>query len=137
MRREDKFVLSHRPYAVDLSSLRLRMDPAIHSTWEDWWMVDAVWFRRRKGVTVACVGFLDDLQHTAPKDAAEFLAAHDNGTYGGDCLGRWDGTRYWGATQDPDANMQYLALLRRLLADFQTSPNDPPLPATYSGWWRF
>ena len=51
MYREDKFVMSHRGYAVDLSSLHQRFYEH-----DEWYMVDAVWFRRKNGVTAACVG---------------------------------------------------------------------------------
>jgi len=121
MRRETKFVVSRRPYAVDLSSLRTLERPAI---------VNAVWFRRRQSITVACVGILWDYQDPNPKDAAEFLERHDDGSYGGDCLGRWDGQRYWGA-QEPHVIEEHLALLKPMLANY------PNVPDAYDGWWRF
>lgn len=52
MLREDRFVQSHRPYAVNLASFRtidpddgngITADPA---KWT-WARIDAVWFRRR------------------------------------------------------------------------------------------
>jgi hypothetical protein len=127
MIREDRFLISHRPYAIDLDSLRVG-DPSQSGC--HWAMVNAVWFRRRQGVTVACIGTLRDLQDAAPKDAAEFLARHDDGRYGGDCNGRWDGEHYWGA-QKPDVIEEHLALLRPMLANY------PNVPAGYDGWWRF
>jgi hypothetical protein len=143
MIREGKFVLSHRPYAVDLASFHT-IDPnngdgltAEPSEWT-WARIDAVWFRRRgtgygalkRMVTVACVGHLRDLQRPPPVDAADFLARHDDGRYGGDCEGRWDGERYWGS-QLPDIIEQHLELLRPMLAAY------PAVPAAYDGWWRF
>ena len=50
MNREDRFVISRKPYAVDLSSFRL-MERDPDKTWA-WYTVDAVWFRRRRGETV-------------------------------------------------------------------------------------
>lgn len=128
MIREDRFLISRRPYAVDLSSLRTEPSPGATSRW--WCHIDAVWFRRRQGVTVACIGTLRDLQDTAPGDAAEFLARHTDGRYGGDCEGRWDGIGYWGA-QEPDVIAAHLELLRPMLDNF------PAIPAGYDGWWRF
>lgn len=121
MRRETRHVMSHRPYAVDLSSLRVDHSRA---------RLDAVWFRRRHGVTAACIGHLWDYQRPAPKDAAEFLERHDDGRYGGNCEGRWDGARYWGA-QEPAVIEAHLALLRPMLADL------PNVPDSYDGWWTF
>lgn len=124
MYREDKFVMSHRPYAVDLSSLYLKHH-------DGFFTVNAVWFRRKNGVTAACVGTLWDLQRPAPAGALEFLERHDDGRYGGDCLARWDGTSFWCAGQDPEENDRYLELLKPMLENF-------PEPAPgYSGWWRF
>jgi hypothetical protein len=70
------------------------------------------------------------LQHPEPADAHEFLTQHTDGRYGGDCEGRWDGERYWGA-QEPAVIEQHLALLRPMLANY------PNIPDGYDGWWRF
>ncbi|WP_035796423.1 hypothetical protein [Kitasatospora mediocidica] len=128
MIREDRFLISRRPYAVDLNSLRVT---------EHMVTLGAVWFRRRNGATVACIGHLWDIQHPAPADAAEFLRRHDDGRYGGTCFGRWDGERYWGAgerywrAQEPDVIAQHLDLLLPMLANY------PEIPASFDGWWRF
>lgn len=121
MIREDRFLISRKPYAIDLTSLRIT---------EHMVTINATWFRRRSGTTIACVGHLWDIQDTAPADAAEFLARHDNGRYGGTCEGRWDGARYWGA-QEPDTMAQHLTVLRPMLAAY------PEIPAGHEGWWRF
>ncbi|WP_431781753.1 hypothetical protein [Streptomyces chumphonensis] len=132
MIREDRFVISRRPYAVDLDSLHLTQDGERYDGAPIYTVtLAAVWFRRRNKLTVACVGHLRDIQSgDAPADAAEFLARHDDGRYGGDCHGRWDGTGYWGA-QEPEVIEQHLALLRPMLANF------PAIPPGYDGWWRF
>ena len=95
---ETRFLISRKPYAVDLTSLRgSRTDtPQGRNEYYFSGQVDAVWFRRRKGITVACIGTLWDLQHPEPADAVQFLTRHEDGRYGGDCTGRWDGTGYWG-----------------------------------------
>ena len=80
MIREDTFRISRRPYAVKLDTLRLtRCDRADGTCF---WRgdIDAVWFRRRDGRTMACVGFLWDFQDEKPADAEAFLLAHTDGT---------------------------------------------------------
>jgi len=128
--RDDRFLISRKPYAVNLGSLRItdpgeRYDgtPTCTAT------LDAIWFRRRKGVTVACIGHLWDIQ-APPTDAAAFLAAHTDGRYGGTCFGRWDGAGYWGA-EDPDVIAEHLGLLRPMLAGY------PAIPPSHDGWWHF
>ena len=98
MRREDKFVQSHAPYAVDLSSYRVGEK---HESGSAWCRVDAVWFRRRRSgyyngplQTVACFGDVHTLLDP-PATAEAFLLAHTDGRYGGDCQARWDGTELW------------------------------------------
>lgn len=131
MIREDRFLISNRPYAVDLSSFRVTSENAYPDGRRSYWCrVDAVWFRRRHGVTAACVGNLRDLQDERPTDAAEFLDHFTDGRYGGDCEGRWDGDNYWGAGA-PDVIERHLALLRPMLANY------PAIPDGYDGWWRF
>ena len=132
MIREDRFLISRKPYAVDLTSLRgSRTDtPQGRNEYYFGGQVDAVWFRRRKGLTVACIGTLWDLQHPEPADAVQFLTQHDDGRYGGECAGRWDGTGYWGA-EEPAVVEQHLAILRPMLANY------PAIPPGHDGWWTF
>lgn len=131
MIRETRFLISRRPYAVDLAGLRGALGSVSHVGKQSWsGRITAVWFRRRKSVTVACVGTLWDIQDSAPTDAVEFLTRHTDGRYGGNCDGRWDGERYWGA-QEPAVIEQHLALLRPMLANY------PAIPDGFDGWWRF
>lgn len=133
MIREDKFLISRRPYAVDLSSYALaRHDsdyPGARTTWHG--TVNAVWFRRRSGVLAACVGRLWDIQTADPGDVHTFLARHEDGRYGGDCVSRWDGASFWSASQDPETTAAHLELLRPMLENY------PDIPAGYDGWYRF
>ena len=123
MIREDQFVLSRRPYAVRLDSLRTDA----HSVAR----LDAVWFRRRNGVTYACAGTLWDLQRPAPREAAEFLIRHDDGRYGGTPQARWDGHTLWAPEKSEEQRAAYLAVLRPMLDRY------PACPRGWSGWWRF
>lgn len=132
MIREARFLISRRPYAVDLSSLRGTVNLTPQGRRPSYYegRVDAVWFRRKQGVTVACIGTLWDLQDDEPADAVEFLARHDDGRYGGDCRGRWDGTSYWGNVP-LTVQEQHLEILRPMLAGY------PAIPGGFDGWWRF
>jgi hypothetical protein len=132
--REDRFLISRKPYAVDLSTLsgkqHERGDRIAFSG-----SVNAVWFRRQGGVTRACIGSLKLWSHYLPApldldDPHAVLSADLDGRYGGNCQGRWDGIGYWGA-EDLDVQAQYLAILRPMLASY------PVIPAAYDGWWRF
>ena len=122
MIRENEFRISRRPYAADLSSLRVRERNGYQGRTCYPSTVTAVWFRRKSGVTTASIGELRESQDKPPADAAEFLRIHTDGRYGGDCHGRWDGSRYWGA-QEPAVIAQHLELLRPMLAGY---PDIPP-----------
>lgn len=130
MRREDKFVLSHRPYAVDLGSLAVsekhRRDGSsfYHAT------VEAVWFRRRRGVLVASFGKLWDFQDGKPETAQGFLSRHADGRYGGTVMTRWDGEGLW-TTMDLAESQEHLKILRPMLENY------PEVPAGFDGWWTF
>ena len=132
MIREDKFLISRKPYAVDLSSLRgsRTSTPQGRNDYTYNGTINAVWFRRRRGVTVACIGHLWDLQHPEPADAHQFLEQHTDGRYGGDTHGRWDGDSYWGNVTLAK-QQRHLAILQPMLANY------PAVPDGYDGWWRF
>jgi hypothetical protein len=125
MIREDAFVMSHRPYAVKTDDL------FVGAGWPS--AVPAVWYRRRRGVTVACYGRLWDLQDPRPATVAEFLNAHDDGRYGGHCNARWDGRALWsdGFLSHEDAERVLSSLLRPMLLNF------PMVPPGFDGWWTF
>lgn len=130
MIRDPRFLISRRPYAVALGTLRGGMHPRQSGGEYYNGRIDAVWFRRRAGVTVACIGTLWDCQDERPADAVAFLQAHDDGRYGGHCDGRWDGQSYWGNVTLAEQE-QHLAVLRPMLAAY------PAIPAGFDGWWRF
>lgn len=132
MIREDKFRISRRPYAVDLSEPdsveehRHADDALCYSI-----RVNAVWFRRRRGVTVACIGSLWDFQDQRPESVEQFLLRHDDGRYGGTTVGRWDGESYWGSGVTLEVQNRHLEILVPMLENF------PETPRGYDGWWRF
>ena len=136
MYREDKFVFSHRPYAVDLSSLRIKISKGWNGEYAHG-EISAVWFRRKNGVTFACVGELHDSQWGAPKGAACFLERYEDGCYGGRPFARWDGTGVWYAGQDPEENARHLELLRTVLDAYHADPKAPDLGDRWDYWWRF
>lgn len=140
MNREDKFIQSHAPYAVDLSSLLIteRVGPTLnHSTGYVRAEVRAVWFRRKRPrggamiLTQACAGSLWDFQDSEPTDAEAFLAAHADGRYGGHCRARWDGYNLWAPEMGEDERAEYKRLLVPMLAAY------PGVPAGHDGWWTF
>ena len=133
--------MSHKPYAVDLSSLRTARNEGQAGPY--WYCtVNAVWFRRRRTgrtgplVTVACIGTLWNHQRPEPANAEAFVLAHTDGRYGGDCQGRWDGSGYWGA-ENPDVMAQHLAILRPMLDGYAQDSKTPPIPEGYDGWFTF
>lgn len=136
MKREDRLLISHRPYAVNLDSWAISHSPACeyvpgHWTAETWrGTMQAVWFRRRRGETVACIGQLWDTQRAEPRDAVHWLEQHEDGRYGGDARGRWDGTSYWGNVSLAEQE-EHLAILRPMLENY------PDVPPGYDGWWSF
>ncbi|MFH8813066.1 hypothetical protein ACH4GZ_38705 [Streptomyces hygroscopicus] len=130
MIREECFLVSRMLYAVDLASLSGTLDATgLNPVYRG--NIDAIWFRRRKGATVACIGQLWDFQTAEPTDATEFLARLTDGRSGGRCHGRWNGTSYWGEPARPDERDAHLGILRPMLANY------PNVPDGYDGWWRF
>lgn len=136
MRRETRFLISRKPFAIDLSTVTAEQQQrGDRDTWNFSGSAHAVWYRRQQGITRACVGSLPLFTHylTEPVDLSDpvaILSADLDGRYGGDCHGRWDGDRYWGA-QEPEVMERHLALLRPMLADY------PTVPAGYDGWWTY
>lgn len=134
MIREDRFLISRKPFAIDLTTVTGKQ----HERGDRWsysGRAQAVWYRRKDGTTRACLGSLMLFSHYLPKpidvdDPLAVLSADLDGRYGGDCEGRWDGERYWGA-QEPDVQEQHLAILRPMLANY------PAAPEGFDGWWTF
>jgi hypothetical protein len=116
------FRVSRPLYAVDLGSYRLSEQGGSY--------INAVWFRRRKSVTVACCGQLWNYLQPRPQTAAEFLAAHDDNRYGGDCMARWDGSSLW-SNSDEAQRREYLRVLEPMLAAY------PDVPEGFDGWYGF
>jgi hypothetical protein len=134
MNRRDRFVMSHKPFAIDLTTLTGGQQPR-GDRWSFHGSVTAVWYRRKNGITRACIGSLKLFSHYLPEpldlqDPTAVLQADLDGRYGGDCHGRWDGTRYWGA-QEPFRQALHLTVLEPMLAECPTSP------AGFDGWWSY
>lgn len=127
MIREDRFLISRKPYAVDLDSLHVTEIVEGHTTAT----VNAVWFRRRRGETVAVYGELWDHQNPPSLSAREFLARHDDGRYGGHAMARWDGSTLWAPETSFEVALQRQVVLQRALSAY------PEVPEGYDGWWTF
>jgi hypothetical protein len=129
--KEDKFLISRRPYAVKLGTYRVESwGDGLGGPWYDG-RIEAVWYRRRAGVTVACAGHLSHgMGRDGTTDPVRFLEGYEDGRYGGTCMARWDGERLWTDPSLPYVN-PYLDLLRPMLDGF------PEIPAGYDGWWTF
>ena len=132
MIREEKFIQSHAPYAVDLYSFTPR-GPDYRQA-----RIRAAWFRRRRGswggelATVACAGYIPECLITPePVTGADFLARMTDGRYGGDCRARWDGHNLWAPEMGEDERAAYKALLVPMLDNF------PAIPEGWDGWWTF
>lgn len=131
MIREEQFRISRRPYAVDLGSLMTREHQGAQKLFY-YASLDAVWFRRRRGRTVAVIGKLWDYQADEPGTAQQFLQQYNDGRYGGAWHGRWDGLTYVSEQPlPPEETEAHLAILRPMLDAC------PALPPGYDGWWRF
>ncbi|MEU1078183.1 hypothetical protein ABZ404_36960 [Streptomyces sp. NPDC005878] len=134
MIREDRFLISRKSFAIDLSTIEGEQQ-AVGDRYAYSGHANAVWFRRKDGTTRACLGTLGLWSHylTEPLDLSDplnVLRANLDGRYGGDCHGRWDGERYWGA-QKPFEQALHLTLLEPMLANY------PVIPDGYDGWWTF
>ena len=134
MIREDRFLISRKPYAIDLSTVTIER----HHQHDTYWLsgsCQAVWFRRKSGTTYVCLGSLRLWAHWLREEPdvsspEAILSNNLDSRYGGDPDGRWDGERYWGS-QKPLVQSRHLALLEPMLANY------PAVPAGYDGWWRF
>lgn len=136
MIRTGRFLISQRPYAVNLDALKaerdeffnLQMEKVVR--WRIW--APAVWFRRRQGVTMACLGYLWDSQEKEPRSPQEALERYTDGRYGGHCHARLDATGYWSESPaSPERISHDLAILKQMLENY------PAIPDGYDGWWRF
>ncbi len=128
MIKAEKFLISKALYAIKPDSLRLA-DP--HPDGYGWWSLDAVWFKRKHGVTSACMGYLTDLRRLPPADLAEFLADHKTDPWGGRCRAKWNGESLWSEQLTRAEEEVCLQLLRPMLDNY------PGTPGGYEGWWKF
>ena len=134
MIRSGKFLISQKPYAVNLDTVT--GEHSVHHGWTYFTgKVDAVWFRRKDKTTRACLGSLylwsNRMDGELDLSTPETILSFDfDGTGGANCYGRWDGENYWGSER-LDVQERHLDLLRPMLANF------PTIPAGFDGWWRF
>lgn len=102
-------------------------------------VVDAVWFRRKDGRTLAAMGEYHPmvmLRDAEPTDGmyGSWIAAADDNRYGGDHHASWDGTALLCTDMPaitPKVAAERTAFLTAMLDGF---PDPPP---GYDGWWTF
>lgn len=107
-------------------------------------VLDAVWFRRKKGVLNAVMGAYslsvgwgkpgDHLSAPPENTYDAWVALHSDNRYGGEHWSSWDGTAL--LTTDPpalapDIVQERTEFLSTMLAGF------PHPPAGFDGWWTF
>lgn len=134
MFREDQFLISRKPFAIDLSTVTVECTHQHDAYWLSGHCL-AAWYRRKNGTTYACLGTLRLWAHRLREEpdvsSPEAILGNDlDSRYGGDPDGRWDGERYWGS-QKPMEQALHLTFLEPMLANY------PALPDGYDGWWTF
>lgn len=132
MIREDKFVFSHRPYAVDLGSLHITTHTSVYRPDFYQCTVQALWFRGRKNAPVSVAGSLSTLVDEIPRDGLHAMEQMDDGRSGGAAVARWDGSNLWAPMMSFVEANEYLDILRDMLDAF---PDEPGAP--YDCWWRY
>lgn len=135
MIREEKFVMAHKPFAIDLDSVRIDSHKERDGRFFVSGSCNAVWFRRKDRITRVCWGTLKLWGHYLDKPVdmtspPSILSADFDSRYGGDCAARWDGQNYWGS-EDPERIRFDLAALKPMLENF------PRVPPELDGWWTF
>lgn len=138
MKHEQTYVHSHRPYAVDLGSMKIEHNPARtegeRRSVEFWHVtVEAVWFRGRKSAPMSVAGNLWGHVHAEPRDERHALELLDDGRYGGNAHARWDGDNLWAPVMGIDEAGEYLLILRPMLEAFPAHPGEPYA----DGWWVY
>lgn len=134
MIREDRFLISRKPFAINLATVTLEASERNGVYWLTG-NCEAVWYRRKDGVTRACIGSLRlwaQWRREAPDlSSPQAMLGNDlDSRYGGTPEGRWDGSGYWGS-EVPETQARHLEILRPMIVNY------PTIPAGYDGWWTF
>ncbi len=121
MRKVEKFAVSKPLYAIDRKSFRKEGT-------RSWMRVDACWFRRRRGQTVASMGYL---WSSGYESLNEFLEKESDGRYGGRALARWDGSNLWAPEMSKEQADKCFEFLKPMLDRY------PEIPSGFDGWWSY
>ncbi len=140
MIRARRFAVSRPMYAFNPTTFRDGPGGADHR-YGGCREVDAVWFRRKNGRTLAATGTYTlslgwgrngDRLEGPPEDTYEaWVAAHGDNRYGGDHLASWDGEAL--LCTPPAVTPELAARRVKFLAAMFTAY--PAIPAGYDGWW--
>jgi hypothetical protein len=114
------------------------------STWRphpagSWFVVDAVWFRRKNGRTLAAMGTYHPMVMRRDQEPADgtyesWIGAADDNRYGGNHLASWDGAAL--LCTDPPAVPPEVAAERTAFLDAMLKGYPDPPPG-HDGWWTF
>lgn len=97
--------------------------------------VDAVWFKRTKGVLAAVMGTYHPMVECVPRPTCgtyeAWIAAADDNRYGGGWIAKWNGTGLVCFKQPvaPELAAERIEFLDAVLKGF------PNVPAGHDGWW--
>lgn len=137
MKREEKFLISHAPYAVQLDSFTVEEKWATFSggrvaeTPYYTITIPAIWFRRKDGILSAHIGTLWGSERERPASAEAWLTDSWDGRYGGNCQARWDGISLWAPDVTWNGMVNYQGVLAWVLENF------PQVPDGFDGWWTY
>jgi hypothetical protein len=133
--REEKFLVSHAPYAVKPETISINSyelgssRPGVHMYSGT---IEAIWFRRKSGVLSAHYGCLHGhFGENEPDGFLDFMAKCDDGRYGGNCWARWDGTYFWAPETIWEVQVIRQAELAKVLASYGEVPDG------FNGWWTY
>lgn len=114
--QSSKFTFSEYFYAIDMNSFK----PSYGSRAT----MDAIWFKRTRGLTAVCMGTLS----AQAKNAEEFMINHD-GRYGGNTEFKWNGVEMW------SHNNKFLEMLDAHKIMDPILKGFPAIPKGYEGWF--
>lgn len=130
IRQSDRFTQKEFFYALDLNSLKVK---PIHDSALVGISMNALWFKREKGMLSICKGTIADYLKPEQEVTVEyFMDNYRSGRYGGSTQFKWDGEKMWSKDNIYTKLVQAHDSLDPLLQKFL---NNQEIPAGYEGWY--